>query len=58
MSEVEGIAAFKGGKGVIMDLACGTGLSGIPVKNAGFINVIGLDASQEMLNRVPEGTYS
>mmetsp|Transcript_2428 Transcript_2428/g.2379 ORF Transcript_2428/g.2379 Transcript_2428/m.2379 type:complete len:167 (+) Transcript_2428:187-687(+) len=58
MSDIEGIAKFKDGSGIVMDLACGTGLSGIAINNVGFKNVIGLDASQEMLNRVPEGTYS
>mmetsp|Transcript_11359 Transcript_11359/g.11371 ORF Transcript_11359/g.11371 Transcript_11359/m.11371 type:complete len:178 (-) Transcript_11359:64-597(-) len=57
MNDFEEIAKFKDESGVIMDLGCGTGLSGIAINKVGFKNVIGLDASQEMLNRVPEGTY-
>ncbi|MEM9147065.1 MAG: methyltransferase domain-containing protein [Pseudomonadota bacterium] len=42
----------------IMDLACGTGLSGLALKAAGFTQIDGFDLSEGMLERArPKGIY-
>mmetsp|Transcript_18804 Transcript_18804/g.13628 ORF Transcript_18804/g.13628 Transcript_18804/m.13628 type:complete len:156 (+) Transcript_18804:90-557(+) len=42
---------------LVIDFGCGTGLEGKELRSAGFKKIIGLDASKEMLNNVPDGIY-
>ena len=58
MTEIPEINKFLTEKGVIVDICCGTGLSGKAMRDVGFKDIYGLDASQEMLNRCPPETYS
>jgi len=41
----------------ILDAGCGTGLVGIELKKYGYLNIDGVDFSQNMLDLVPQGTY-
>ena len=41
----------------ILDAGCGTGLVGIELKKYGYSNIEGVDFSQSMLDRVPQGIY-
>jgi len=41
----------------ILDAGCGTGLVGIELKKYGFLNIEGIDFSQNMLDLVPQGIY-
>ncbi len=41
----------------ILDAGCGTGLVGIELKKFGFLNVDGVDFSQNMLDLVPKNIY-
>ncbi len=41
----------------ILDAGCGTGLVGIELKKNGFINIDGVDFSQNMLDLVPKEIY-
>lgn len=45
--------------GRVLDIGCGTGLSGIALRAAGFTRIDGTDLSQEMLDRATErdGVY-
>jgi ubiquinone/menaquinone biosynthesis C-methylase UbiE len=38
----------------ILDVACGTGFVGSGLKEHGFKNIIGVDASQKMLEKAQE----
>ena len=41
----------------ILDAGCGTGLVGIELKKYGYLNIDGVDFSQDMLDLVPQGIY-
>jgi len=41
----------------ILDAGCGTGLVGIELKKYGFLNIEGIDFSQNMLDLVPQCIY-
>ena len=41
----------------ILDAGCGTGLVGIELKKYGYLNIDGVDFSQNMLNLVPQDIY-
>jgi len=41
----------------ILDAGCGTGLVGIELKKNGYLNIKGVDFSQDMLNLVPKDIY-
>ena len=41
----------------ILDAGCGTGLVGIELKKYGYLNIDGVDFSQNMLDLVPQGIY-
>ena len=41
----------------ILDAGCGTGLVGIELKKLGYLNIEGLDFSQDMLDLIPQGIY-
>ena len=41
----------------ILDAGCGTGLVGIELKKSGYLNIEGLDFSQDMLDLIPQGIY-
>ena len=41
----------------ILDAGCGTGLVGIELKKNGFLNIDGVDFSQNMLDLIPKGIY-
>ena len=41
----------------ILDAGCGTGLVGIELKKYGYLNIDGVDFSQNMLDLVPRGIY-
>ena len=41
----------------ILDAGCGTGLVGIELKKYGYLNIDGVDFSQDMLDLVPRGIY-
>jgi len=41
----------------ILDAGCGTGLVGIELKKLGYLNIEGVDFSQDMLDLVPQGIY-
>ena len=41
----------------ILDAGCGTGLVGIELKKYGYLNIDGVDFSQDMLDLVPKNIY-
>ena len=41
----------------ILDAGCGTGLVGIELKKYGYLNIDGVDFSQNMLDLIPQGIY-
>ena len=41
----------------ILDAGCGTGLVGLELKKNGYLNIVGVDFSQDMLNLIPKGIY-
>ena len=41
----------------ILDAGCGTGLVGIELKKSGYLNIDGVDFSQNMLDLLPKGIY-
>ena len=41
----------------ILDAGCGTGLVGLELKKSGYLNIVGVDFSQDMLNLIPKGIY-
>tara|TARA_Y100000590_G_C15537680_1_gene945669 strand:- start:261 stop:887 length:627 start_codon:yes stop_codon:yes gene_type:complete len=41
----------------ILDAGCGTGLVGVQLKKNGYLNIEGVDFSQDMLNLIPKGIY-
>ena len=41
----------------ILDAGCGTGLVGIELKKNGYLNIEGVDFSQDMLDLIPKGVY-
>jgi len=41
----------------ILDAGCGTGLVGIELKKCGYLNIEGVDFSQNMLDLIPKGIY-
>ena len=42
----------------ILDAGCGSGLVGSKLKKLGFVNLHGVDFSQNMLDQVPKGIYN
>ena len=41
----------------ILDAGCGTGLVGIELKKSGYLNIDGVDFSQDMLDLIPKNIY-
>ena len=41
----------------ILDAGCGTGLVGLELKKSGYLNIVGVDFSQDMLNLIPKDIY-
>ena len=41
----------------ILDAGCGTGLVGIELKKSGYLNIEGVDFSQNMLDLIPKNIY-
>ncbi len=57
----EALAHFAGDKSApVLDIGCGTGLSGIALRQAGFTNIIGTDLSTGMLAKAGQhaGVYT
>ena len=44
-------------KNKILDAGCGTGLVGVELQKNGFLNIEGVDFSQEMLDLIPKDIY-
>ena len=49
------LAQTEANKGIkVLDYGCGTGLSGLALKKVGFRNLVGIDPSDEMLQKAEE----
>ncbi|MFL2799588.1 MAG: class I SAM-dependent DNA methyltransferase [Paracoccaceae bacterium] len=49
------LAQTESNKGIkVLDYGCGTGLSGLALKKVGFRNLVGIDPSDEMLQKAEE----